>query len=806
MRNKTVITISTVILVLLLCFPISVEVRASDQPCSNSRGDIELRADNIKQNIAPNLHDPKAEAVYNIMVINRGNDTDQFTTTEVSDHGFVVIINPTTTNNLGSQQSTTVTITIQVDNNAPMTNFDYNTTVTVTSRTNNSKFETITLKTRILQAYGVELQPTHTTAETGNDIENNHRIVSFPMHIQNIGTGTDNFKLEVTGDYSSWANLNSSYFKLGSQEKTSAMLTLNVPRETVEGDYKVGVKAISRGDDDQYDSNDTYHEIVLTVQVTQLFELLLDSDQTQKAALPGTVVWFNVTIINRGNGDDYVDLRKSDYDLDWDWWLSDNYFKLSPMDDHLGGDIRTITLSATVPTDEHGMNGNYNISIFAYSSETPSGKIPQNNGEPLVFTVRVGKVYGVDLILVSPTSSEEQRIDPGKNLTYELTLVNKGNTVDSIKLRALGEKSGWVEFTKNEFDLQPYEALDFNITLKIPDSTAVDPAEIEAKKYGITIKATSDNDVYADDEVELTPIIEGIYDVEFEASEIDLDSTDSGNIQVDPNTEPSYSVFTLIVTNKGNTLDKLQLMAAEKGDWEVKFKTPSVSAPIVTISLAISRSETVTVQVYPPSDAENGDMKFIKIQAKSENGKVTETFTLRANVHTAEIIFKSFTISDTTSGSTATIKLTVANYGDVPAEDVEIKFYDMSSLIHSERLDKIDGHDEVEVSFTYELEDGQHDLQAETQWSDRVIKKNEAFVAEYDGDSVTMFFIAIIIIVIIIMMVLGFMFAAATKRKQPRYLEKEPQEARQKGPEESALELEAHYDGRPPPPEKLKPI
>lgn len=767
-----------------------------------SRGVIELQVDKLKQDVTPNLHGTKAEVDYTITVRNLGNQTEQYLITETNNHAFFVIISPTTTNNLEPDQSTLVTVTIQVDNNAPMTTFDYNTNVKVTANGNSSNFEAVTLKTRILQAYGVELQPLYTTTDTDENVKNNKRIVTFPIDIQNIGTGMDNFKLEISGNYSSWAKLNNSYFTIDSQAKAPFKVEVSIPRETGVGFYQFELSAISRGDDDLYDLDDAYDQVILTAEVTEFYDIQLDSDTTQKTALPGQVVGFNITVMNLGNTFDDVELRIANYDLDWDWWLSDYTPKLSPAGDTQGGDLKVIQLTNTVPTDVHGMNGTYNISIYAYSTDTPSGKVLQNDGKPLVFSVIVGKVYGVDLILDNPLTMVEQQIDPGEILIYELRLVNKGNTVDKIRIRAQGEKAGWVTLPENIYIIEPFENLQFNITLSIPNLTDKNLEEIEADRYLITIKATSENNPDTSAEVDLTPQVNKIYKTEL-ASDLTLDATGKGLVITDPNDDPEYTRFTLTVTNKGNIVDKITLTSVEINDWMVEFKTSITTSTTIILSLAIGRSETVTVQVYAPSDAENGESQTLSINARSENGLVTSNLKIRATVETAVIIFKSLKVSDTSSGTT-TIKLIVANNGDVAAEDVEVRFVDNNVYIGEVNIERIEKNDEVEVTFTYELEAGDHDIEARTEWSDNTVKKNTAFTTEYEGIYSGLYFVLIIVIVIVVILVTMLLTVARHRAEQ---VAKEKQEAhREESPEKVSIEKEVTKPDLKLPPKKLEPL
>jgi uncharacterized membrane protein len=506
--------------------------------------------------------------------------------------------------------------------------------------------------------------------------------------------------------------------------------------------------------------------------------------------------------ISRWNTFDDVEFKKKDYDLDWDWWLNDYTPRLSPVGDNLGGDVRIIHLSGTVPTDVHGMNGTYNISICAYSTDTPSGIVLQNEGKPLVFSVVVGKVYDIDLILDHPLTMVEQQIDPGEILIYELRLVNKGNTVDRIKFRALGEKAGWVTLITDLYTLEPFENLQFNITLAIPNLTDKNLEEIEADRYLITIKATSENNPDTSAEVDLTPQVNKIYKTEL-ASDLTLDATGKGLVITDPNADPEYTRFTLTVTNKGNTVDKITIATNIFYDWLLKYEHQGSFSMISTITLDPGRSESITVEVYAPADAENGDSQTLSINARSENGLVTSNLKIRATVQTAVIIFKSLKVSDTSSGTT-TIRLIVANNGDVAAEDVEVRFVDNNVYIGEVNIERIEKTDEVEVTFTYELEAGDHDIEARTEWSDNTVKKSTAFTTEYEGIYSGLYFVLIIVIVIVVILVTMLLTVARHRAEQ---VAKEKQEVhREESPEKVSIEKEVTKPDLKQPPKKLEPL
>ncbi|MFW9878237.1 MAG: NEW3 domain-containing protein, partial [Candidatus Thorarchaeota archaeon] len=417
--------------------------------------------------------------------------------------------------------------------------------------------------------------------------------------------------------------------------------------------------------------------------------------------------------------------------------------------------------------------GLYNISIFVYSLNTPDGKITQNNGDPLILTVDVDPVYDVDLVLESPTSTDNQKALPGKKISYRVTIKNRGNTVDTFSISFTGTKSGWVNSPENSVTIGPYKSQQINFTVEIPSLTDVSDAEdIEAKKYQIRLKATSegDNEVY--EELSLDPTVDSKYEIDL-VGDLNLDSSGRGEITVNPNADPDYESFTLTIYNNGNTRDDISLKTKGISDWTVRFKFTGSS----TLSLDIGRSEVVTVEVTAPSDAENGDYKVITIEAESKDGKITDTYQIYATVETAKIVFKSFSREgDISVGSKPTFTLTVANEGDVEAEDVEIKFYDRSQnnkLIHTEKIEKLGKNDQVDVQFTHTIDEGEHKIEATTTWSDETIKKSQTFSSEVELLSGTMFWIILVIVAIVVFFLALGLASANYRRGIPPELRKE---------------------------------
>ena len=705
------------------------------------RNNIDVMADKIKKDITPNLHGTKAKVDYEITVLNRGPDVEYYGITEENDHGFVVDITPPLTSSVDPGQTTLVTVTINVDNGAPMSTYYHNITIKVTSRNNASNFTTIILKTRILQTYGVELWPFDTILETDDTFIGNHRVVIFHIDFDNTGTGNDTYKLELLGDYASWATLlEGSIIELGPKKITTFNVTVKVPRETEVDDIPIKLLAISRGDDDKFDEDeDVIEEVTITTKVTQFYELEISSSEVSKKGEPGETIEFTVTVTNQGNGKDSIKLRKDNPNIYWNWILDSTSFDLDAagtIKNNKPTDTRDVKISVDIPTDEHGIAGYYNITIELESEDTPSS---QRKQDEIDLTVKVDPVYEVDLIKDSPTSADGEKVEPGSNVRYVFTVKNKGNIEDTFKISVSGTKSDWVVLQQTSVTIPPYDSEEISLTVNIDDldDVGVDLEDIKAQKYSIIVKVTSEGDSEEIDEVTINPTVKEKYLIEIEAN--------SDSIEVDPNADPKYETFSITVKNKGNTEDRIEITAKTSTDWLVKFDNKEM----LRMDLDIGVSRSVEVKVYAPEKAKNGDNVAIMITATSEDDITkSDPYIISAEVKTSSIKFVNFEISgDKTAGTKVTIKLLVRNDGDVEAENVELRFYDKDKPIHSEKIHTLNARDEKQIEFTYELRDGDHDIRAETEWSGSDIEESKAFSTKESsifGESPILFGILII--------------------------------------------------------------
>ena len=227
----------------------------------------------------------------------------------------------------------------------------------------------------------------------------------------------------------------------------------------------------------------------------------------------------------------------------------------------------------------------------------------------------------------------------------------------------------------------------------------------------------------------------------------------------------------MTLTNKGNYRDVVTLTSTTPGDWKIKFDNQDTKK----VTIEIDTSQTITVEVTAPDDARNADEGKLTITAKSEDGRTKTLYYLRATVETSVIKFGALEIiGDTTVGSKVTIKLVVKNDGDVDTDkDLVITFTDKGKKIREEKIERLAKNSEVEIQFTYEITEGDHDIKAQCEWSDDTIKKNQAFSSETELFSGNILWIVIIGVAVVVFIITIILASVSQRRGIPKDLREE---------------------------------
>ena len=176
---------------------------------------------------------------------------------------------------------------------------------------------------------------------------------------------------------------------------------------------------------------------------------------------------FTIKIANDGNGEDDISLSLIGGNASWGQ-LGDSAFTLA------AGTNDTTTLRVTPPKDTEAKNG-YILVVRATSEDG----VTTNSRNSFI---NVDQIFEVS-VQVSGDSSKKG--DPGDELTYSITVKNKGNGEDTVSLALEGDKSSWASIV-DEVELTRGETKTVNLTVNIDDdATSNDFIGIdrEIKKY-----------------------------------------------------------------------------------------------------------------------------------------------------------------------------------------------------------------------------------------------------------------------------------------------------------------------------------
>jgi len=188
---------------------------------------------------------------------------------------------------------------------------------------------------------------------------------------------------------------------------------------------------------------------------------------------PEEQVNFTIKIANDGNGEDEISLTLMGGNSSWGQ-LGDSAFTLS------AGTNATTTLRVTPPKDTEAKNGY--ILIVKATSEDDTTSASRNT------FINVEQIFEVS-VQVSGDSSKKG--DPGDELTYAITVKNKGNGEDTVSLSLEGDKASWGSVI-DEVELTSGESTSVNLTVNIDDDATVGDNDI-------VVRGTSEDNPSAND-------------------------------------------------------------------------------------------------------------------------------------------------------------------------------------------------------------------------------------------------------------------------------------------------------------------
>ncbi|UCH89502.1 MAG: hypothetical protein JSV49_02310 [Thermoplasmata archaeon] len=751
MRIIAINAIAIVGLIILSLYGLNVASVDTEQPCVDeniggsrtSSRNVDISCTERDLEVTPNLEGDKASVDYSILIINMVDYWDSFTIIVQVDNLYRNwFYFPAETTPIAPSGSQTVIITVEVPNGREAETFGFD--VNVTSKANNSRYDTETFTLKILQAYGVHLEAkdnvNHKSLDTDSSEVENDRVVIFEIELINIGTDTDNYEITpIESKYSKYATVSpAEILNLVSEQSKSVTVTVKVPKDTPICDIKLTIKAISRGDDVRYDTNDANDTQDLWISVTQIYDVDVSTPTTSKSGVLGELVQFDFTVKNRGNGDDSILLKLEDKG-DWPWTLSTSAPTLQPAGSD--GDSKDITLSVVIPKDAEVKSSGYTVNLIMIS-DTPEGDVVHIARGDLEFTVFVDQEYAINM------SVTKNRLDgdPGDTVYFRIKVKNNGNGYDKFDFETSIEKSQEnimpaleTYLSTYEVTLPPFEFTYIWLNVSIPDIDEVKYLEdIKAGDYNIKVTARSRGEEI-ENILDLYVRIKKDYKLEVEPEK----SYSADNPLEAHAADPEGVGFYITVTNKGNANDSAILGALDNNPDYWIFNFYIYNEPNQTIYLEPGESQRILVRVTFDKSAGSGiDYAGITAKSTKNSAKYGISFGDRVyiNVKTYQLKISDLEFSNPNPdvGENINITASIDNVGKGDAVNIVVTFKDKNEILEVKEIDLIEAGSNVTVQIEWNATAGDHEIIVEVEQFDGTntsLNKPISIVDDEDTDS-----------------------------------------------------------------------
>ena len=567
---------------------------------------------------------------YSFEVTNKGNAVDTFNLqvdTSSLPVGWDASLDQDKISNLGVDDNITLTDVLVVK--APedaAADVETQIIVTISSDYNASINSTYTSRTTVLQNYEPKL------AIQGEDTQSAkpEDQVNFTIKITNDGNGEDDISLSLIGGNASWGQLGDSAFTLAAGANDTTTLRVTPPKSTeAKNGYTLIVKATSEDD-----STITTRNIFINV--LQIYEVSVQvSGESSKKGDPGDELIFEMTVKNKGNGEDTVSLSLEGAKASWASIVDE--VELA------SGESKTVNL--TVNIDDDATVGDNDIIVNGTSEDNPSA---YDTG---TVKVSVNKQFKVDVVVSSKSG------DPGTTVEYDVRIQNEGTGNDTFTVNVDDYPAGWsvdpVSFQVEDIPAGGEKLVKLNVSIRSGEDN---------KAFTINLTASSDEaqkenpPKYANKTVSIITIVNQEYWIDLSVA--DADRTVEATVGVPVSVK-------IDVSNLGTGDDIIAMTNTPPEGWTgVDFSNPFVN-------VAENGQEEVTLTITVPESTSKGDYELVVRGVSDcdgcENGtKSTDSITLTVKVDLSRGVQISTDVTEIEKlpGSTASFTIDVKNTGD----------------------------------------------------------------------------------------------------------------------------------------------
>ena len=528
---------------------------------------------------------------YSFSVTNKGNAVDSFDL-EIEngswyDKGWEASLDSEEISSLDVDETINLTDVLVIK--APMNagaDDEVTIKVKVSSQENSSIYKTYTSRSTVLQDFEPKLKVTGGDTQSAEPDEE----VSYTINITNEGNGEDDITLSLHGGNATWGTLAESSFTLAAGESDETTLRVTAPDGTLaQNGYSITIRATSEDTSTKANRN-----VFLNIQ--QVFEVSVSvSGDSTKSGDPGDSLSYTITVKNKGNGDDAVNLALEGDQADWGSIVED-------VDLDAG---ESMMVNLTVNIDEEANFGDYSIAVNGSSDEAETDTYDTTS-----VTVTVNKEYKVDLLI----NEAQKNGDAGSSVVYDIIVKNKGTGDDTIRLSVDEWPSGWTaNFNHTEVDISAGKDALVNLTVTIKEKEDNQAFYVNFTAVSIGAK---DEDLDVNATASTITTVNQYY--EFRMTSV-LTYT-----KADP--EQTFTVD-ILLDNKGtgdDTID-LEVTGPENATGWVTDITPSVEVPE-------GENRTVTLTVTVSEDAVKDSYYITVTGVSADEASETHDVTIQVDV------------------------------------------------------------------------------------------------------------------------------------------------------------------------------
>ncbi len=510
---------------------------------------------------------------------------------------------------------------------------------------------------------------------------------TFDIEVWNLGLRSDTIKLEIPNVPGNWtASLNvEETSELDTRESELITLTVTAPLTNVtDGDYAIiNVTATSTGDpENATDTIWTTNVIIVDLGFNVNWAVKTDVNDEKKIIVdPGKTTVATLGINNIGNINDTYKINLQGVPSDWkinidternpDWVFDEGEMSLSNIklsSYHFEDNTSGITIFITPPIDaKEGETAIVTAVGESYLSKLSGQDAKGKHDDEIIFEVSAFRAVEIEC------EEAVKYVDPGKSVTFLISVRNNGNSRENIEIQLGPMISGWTAVTDMPtIILQARQKKTVSITMTAPKGA------LEGSRCVLEVKVNMPSVDKVVDSVYLTTIVN-----RFCLISASLEDTDYYNLN--PGDKISLN---LSVSNLGNGLTGANFyMFQLEIDWEFDFLFEGLSVDYVTLEpfQTVNLRLDITVPFNALADGIPETPSFdpfsIIVNISGEENFEYLFLSVQVNRKSSVEIFSSGDIEITEPGAFTLFRICVRNEGNA-WDEIQLNIEDLPMDIY----------------------------------------------------------------------------------------------------------------------------